>query len=289
MFNKFLFCGPRGCGKNYFREFIFNAIQPGNKEFIYEIIPKAIALEDPILRIPEKFETMENSNVSAVVIENIDTFIKDLRKTKKATQLLLDSIKSLDKKICLIATTTNPSNISRNARFCFDDIIPFCYLDQKGRYDFLASFSFETIGVVLEDDSDLEEISKMTKWFSREELSSVIMMSCDQKKMARVSTKDLKRSYDFIRKWIDIDLRVHQIEDLLNFIFQFCSKKPVQKEFLEAVNGLIIDIRKSGVAFPLFELNRTFEIWPYVKESSYNIVGIVEKYGTHHSPTTNAE
>lgn len=275
--NKFLFYGPKGCGKSLFAECFFGELKIHRPEFVYVVLPNDVIVKDPIEQIEEKFYTIKSFNVPGILIESIDFLLSDLANNKAAVRLLFESIKSINDDQYLIATTRNPSMISSEFLYYFDDILPFYYFDVDGRLDILKIHSSKFREIKYETDVSLEKVARMTTWFSGAELEELVVNaqnSCDGDK---VTFDAIFRTYNFIKNRINEDARVKEIINLLDFTDKYCEINSVKEGFRTAIKDLNKDILKNKGKFSLRFLNEIFELKPNFFGIGINLNGLISK------------
>lgn len=274
--NKFLFHGPKGCGKSKFARATFGELSKVVPEWFTAEVKKENLLEAPLDNVKKTFSAVAQYQINGILIEDIDTLLSDLSNFVAAKRALIEGIKQLKERQVLIATTRHPRKIDDDVLAVFDAIIPFYYPDENDRRDILKVHSQVVLRVDLADDVNLDYVAKKTSWFSGADLENIIVYASRISDGQKIHRKSIDEAISFISNGISISKRIQEMQDIVDFTIQHCTINSVKEQLLEYAAALKIIQAKSESGSSLWDFHKILELKPNICGLGININEIIE-------------
>lgn len=273
--NKYLFYGPKGCGKSSFAGATFNEFSKSDPVWMTVEIRKASILESPIDRIREAFSTITRYGVRGILIEDIDLLLSGLSGQPGALQAMLEGVEEINDEQILIATTRNPKGINDVIMSKFDVLTPFYYPSENDRAGILRIHTQVKRQIHLEADVDLSAIAKRTQWFSGADLENIIIYANKNAHGQLLSLAKINEAIDFIGSTISATKRIQEMKDLVEYALNHCTINDVREELLSYAEEL--NILSSSQSFKTdVSINKILELKPNFFGLGLNINEIIE-------------
>jgi SpoVK/Ycf46/Vps4 family AAA+-type ATPase len=274
--NKFLFYGPKGCGKSKFAKATFGEFSKGDPSWFTVEVQKARILESPLNNIKEILSLIHQYKINGILIEDFDALIEDLSNYTAAKRSLIEGIKKIGEKQLLIATTRHPEKIDEDVLLDFDVIAPFYYPDEHDRRDILRVHTQVIRNVVFEDSVDIDELAKKTPWFSGADLENLIIYASSISDCHAINNSAIDNALNHYSKSISISKRIQELQEVVDFAIKHCTINSVKEELLSYAKTLNISINSSENNEINVDLNKILELKPNFLGFGININEIIE-------------
>lgn len=233
--NSTLIYGPQGCGKTLLAKFYFTEAQQQDKAWTTVELKASEVLQDPDVGLKKVFQAVERFHIQGLLIEDIDNLLSDLRNHLGARRYLLDQIKQVTKGQLIIATARKPEALKPEELAVFDDILPVLYPDLAERIQILQ---VHTRNVIMDSSVNLEEIARLTEWWSGAELEELIAQS--QPNGAGVLSNNLlTQGIEAIAQRVIPEHRVERMRELLRFTDMHCAQNKIRSDVLTRFSAIL--------------------------------------------------
>jgi SpoVK/Ycf46/Vps4 family AAA+-type ATPase len=274
--NKFIFYGPKGCGKSKFARATFGEFSKVMPGWMTIEVQKARILGSPLDNIKEIFSTISQYQINGIIIEDFDALLADLGLFTAAKRTLIEGIKEIGENQFLIATTRHPRKIDEAILSDFDSMVPFYYPSERDRRDILRVHTEVIRKVALADDVNLDDIANRTAWFSGADLENIVLYAANISKGHPIWKKELAEALNFIGSSISITKRVEEMQELVDFAIRYCTINPVKEELLAYAAALNIPKAEPEFRASSMDLNKILELKPNFCGLGLNINEIIE-------------
>lgn len=274
--NKFLFYGPKGCGKSLFASAMFGEFSKTDPAWFTVEIKKAGILESPVDAMQETFSAINQYQVNGIMIEDIDLLLSGLSGFPAAKQILIEEIKKIGENQILIATTRSPDKIDESVLSQFDLTFPFYYPSEINRQDILRVHTQVKRQVLFADDVNLSDIANRTSWFSGADIENVVLWASKTSCENQISLKIINEAINFIASNISLPKRIQEMQELVDFAQNHCTLNEVKEDLLSYAKALDILKPSQHTVDKGVDLNKILELKPNFCGLGLNINEVIE-------------
>lgn len=253
----FFLYGPEGCGKTLVAEAFF-----GEAGIARLIISPGDILENPSANLKKTAKFIERRHINGLLIENVDSLIRDLRANPASRRMLLDLIQQSPIERLIFATARWPESLQPEELEVFNHIYPVLYPHELAREAILARC---LQNAALDPDVDLQNVAQSTEWWSGAELRQLADYSAVDARGV-LTAEAVSHSVRVIGNHISVDQRKKRIQTLLRFTAEYSTSHSVRKEILDRFSNEI-EMTGSVTNVPSITIN----IKELIMRDQYNV------------------